>query len=134
MRYYVLVEKRSTSLAETSGAGAGAVVLYHGSRIRGLREILPAAITGATPTDGRAGMLDVVYVTTSIDHARSYAGRNGSVYVVDAPDARPYAEVWRDEKGRKASCARKKLAALKASDIWVASRATVVAELPGGVA
>ena len=63
------------------------MVLYHGSRIRGLREILPAAITGATPTDGRAGMLDVVYVTTSIDHARSYAGRNGSVYVVDAPDA-----------------------------------------------
>lgn len=78
--------------------------LLHGSPIRGLTEILPSSRTGniRAGEEGRRGFRDVAFFTTSWDQAQEYAGPGGSIYVVRARDAEPYAPLARGKSAKKA--------------------------------
>ena len=75
---------------------------FHGSPVRGLREILPASETGniRPGEEERRGFQDVVFLTTDWDEALRYA-RGGSIYVVRA-EAEPYAPLATQKNAKKA--------------------------------
>jgi hypothetical protein len=59
--------------------------LWHGSPRWDLKEILPISQTHNISSDNRSGCLDVVFLTSDLNHALNYAGRNGCVYEVEIP-------------------------------------------------
>lgn len=110
--------------------------LYHGSRVAGLTEILPISATGTRgPTDpDRVAFRDVVFLATSYESARRYAGAAGSVYLVEAPGAVLYIDEYeRRQPAHKSACQRaKKLRRLRAREgasTYVAPMARVLEEM-----
>jgi len=103
--------------------------LFHGSRQHGLNVLLPIEETGvAGPTDGgREHCRDVVFLTTSIEQARIYAGKEGVVYeVVAAEELQSYKGCYQEKmKGKKAASLLRKKAAKLPSHIWIARKAVV---------
>jgi len=107
---------------------------YHGSRQKGLKTLLPTAITGVEgPTDGqRTQFRDVVFLTTSLETARIYAGSEGSVYEVEPEGLLPYVEAYKRLAKGPASKLRRKLRkfASRHGDVFVCRTAKVRRELP----
>lgn len=103
---------------------------YHGSPTKGLKEILPISRTGAKGTSdgGRENFRDVVFLTTSLDEARRYAGKNGSVYLVDPTNVTNYRSAYASTSNIQKAKIRRKLNKLSNS-IYVASFAKVLSEI-----
>lgn len=108
------------------------MTFYHGSRTAGLTEILPISATGSRgPTDpDRDNFRDVVFLTTSLEAARRYAGKDGTVYQVSG-DAEPYVDAYERHMASVLSKSRlrqklNKLRAREGLNTFIATSASVV--------
>ena len=110
------------------------MTFYHGSPVQNLTEVKPIDATGSKGHDGhRPNFRDVVFLTTEFDKAWNFAGKAGSVYVVEPVNPRKYIDVYkeRDIVGKSNTIKKKKLKTLeiKSQDIYVADYATILDEI-----
>ncbi len=120
------------------------MILYHGSKIEGLKEIkalndLPVSeqkVVGTTTTDAdRKFFRDVVFLTTSKELASQYASKDGVIYVVEAYNVRLYCEEFKKRvkeglvtRSKKKNLQKKLEKLEKNQTVYVAKKAVVIAE------
>ena len=78
------------------------MIFYHGTKSQGLNELLPLNQlnhlkykVGSTDVD-RDNFRDKVFITTSRDLAKQYAGKKGVVYIVNPCGVQLYHKVFLD--------------------------------------